>query len=86
MQTSKFTYVQLSAQEEKAGQIFSPIQLSVLKNMLADIAHQKINLEFTPNDVLGYAQSEAFLKGQLETVQFLIDTSETLTSVQSIEE
>jgi hypothetical protein len=43
--------------------------------MRCDVAENKINLPFTPNDVLSYAQQESYLKGQLDLLLHLIDSS-----------
>ena len=75
--SSSFQRIPLSESEQVSGCIFSAHQIANLQNMRVDIAEQKLNLTFTPNDVLSYAQQEAFLKGQLEVLQHLIDLSET---------
>ncbi len=55
-----------------------PLQTeAMITNLRVDIAISKINLEFTPNDPLGYAQQEAYLRGQLDILQFLQDNSTT---------
>jgi len=73
---SSFTKYTLNPQEEQSGMILNDSQLAVLHNLRTDIADQKINLDFTPNDVLGFTQQEAFLSGQLKLLQHLIDRSE----------
>lgn len=74
-----FQPVTMSATDELSGRILSSMQLGVLQNLRVSIAEQKLNLEFTPNDVLSYAQQEAFLKGQLEILQYIIDSSASST-------
>lgn len=79
---NSFTKIPLTESEAREGCIFNHFQRAYLQNMLADTAEQKLNLPFTPNDVLGYAQNEAFLKGQIELLGHLIDVSdETSRSV-----
>lgn len=73
---SPFTSVPLSPDEELSGSILTQLQKSVLQNRRAEIATQKLNLVFTPNDVLSFTQNEAFLKGQLELIQWIFDVSE----------
>lgn len=72
---SSFTRSNLTPAELSAGTVLSTLNLAVIQNLRVDIAEQKLNLTFTPNDVLSYTQQEAFLKGQLEILQHLIDTS-----------
>jgi hypothetical protein len=66
----------LSPSDTIAGSILNSMQIAVLHNMRSDIAEQKLNLTFTPNDVLGFTQQEAFLSGQLSMVSTLIDASD----------
>ncbi len=70
-----FQAIDLSARDEANGQILNSLQKAVLQNQRAAIATQKINLVFTPNDVLSYTQQEAFLKGQLDLIEYLLDAS-----------
>ena len=74
--TSSFHRLTLSTDDVLAGSILSAMQLGVIQNRRVDIAEQKLNLEFTPNDVPAYTQQEAYLKGQLDILQHLIDSSE----------
>ena len=72
---STFSRFSLTPEEENAGMILSTAQIGLISNMRADIAEQKLNLVFTPNDVLSYTQQEAFLKGQLDLLTHFIDRS-----------
>jgi hypothetical protein len=75
MMDNPFQAIDLSARDEANGQILNSLQKAVLQNQRAAIATQKINLVFTPNDVLSYTQQEAFLKGQLDLIEYLLDAS-----------
>lgn len=70
-----FQVVELGQEDEANGQILNSLQKAVLQNQRAEIATQKLNLVFTPNDVLSYTQQEAYLKGQLDLIQHLLDLS-----------
>ena len=61
-----FTKFPVSGEEERVGTILTSLNIAVIQNMRADIAQEKINLPFTPNDPLSYAQQEAYLRGQLD--------------------
>lgn len=71
-----FTSWDLSDAEALQGSIFTITQLQVLQNKLSEIAEEKINLEFTPDDAMSFVQQEAYKKGQLELIQYMIDSSE----------
>lgn len=43
---------------------------------MCNIAESKIRLEVSPDNYSEYVQQEAFLKGQLEILQHLLDLSE----------
>ena len=53
--------------------------------MRVDIAEQKLALKFTPNDIHSYTQQEAFLTGQLEILQHIIDSSDA-ASKQAVQQ
>jgi hypothetical protein len=75
-----FTSVVLTADEEKAGLTFNSLNLAVLRNQLSSIAEEKLNLTFTPNDVLSYTQQEAYLKGQMDILRYLLDSHTAATT------
>ena len=78
-----FTTYALTQQEEETGQVFTLEQKRVLQNKLADIAQDKLNTLFTPNDVLSYTQKEAELRGQMNSIQWLLDTSDEIELQQA---
>lgn len=78
--TSSFHRINLSPVEAISGAIFNSMQIAVIQNLRVDIAEQKLALKFTPNDVLDYTQQESFLTGQLEILQYLIDSSQAAQS------
>lgn len=77
---NSFTSYELTDQEKKEAVKLSHFQILYLQTLHADTAEMLLGLRFTPNNVLGYAQEEAYLRGQLELVNFLLkqDASETL--------
>lgn len=72
-----FTEYELTLEEQQLGSVFSGNQLAVLKNLLANAVQQRLRLDFTPTDVIGFAQNEALIKGQISILEFLIDTHES---------
>lgn len=71
-----FTTYALSADELKAGQILTSLNVSVLQNQRAQIAEEKLALKFTPNDVQSYLQQEAYLSGQLDLINYILAAHE----------
>jgi len=71
-----FSSYTLSEEEELHGQTFTNLNIAVLQNIRCQAAQDKLNLDFTPNDVLTYSQKEAYLKGQLDLIQYLMDLND----------
>lgn len=74
---NRFTTWHLSDEEEQQGSVFSLLQKQVLQNELARCAEEKINIEFDPADPLAFTQAEAFKRGQIELLEFLLEKSES---------
>ncbi len=83
--SNTFTTYSLSEEETKLGQQLSSLNVSVLQNQRAQIAEEKLNLVFTPNDVLSYTQQEAYLKGQLDLITYLLSCNEESQKFHHIE-
>jgi hypothetical protein len=71
-----FSSYNLTEQELKLGAQLSSLNVAVIQNLRSTIAEEKLNLVFTPNDVLSYTQQEAYLKGQLDILQHLLTSNE----------
>lgn len=76
---NSFSTYQLTDEEALQGQILTTLQIQVLQNHRADIAEEKLALSFDANNHLQFAQAEASLKGQLEIIAWLLDSSEVAT-------
>lgn len=72
-----FTTYALSEDEVKQGQQLTSLNVAVLQNQRAQIAEEKLSLVFTPNDVLSYTQQEAYLKGQLDLLSYILAANES---------
>ena len=68
-----FNRYSLTEQEELTGYILNQNTLFVLQNLLADICESILNLEFDPQNPTKFVQDDAFLKGQKQAAQYLID-------------
>jgi hypothetical protein len=70
-----FTSYELTDDEALHGSIYTTTQLNVLQSKLSEVATDKLNLEFDTSSPQIFIQQEAYLKGQLELIQYLIDSS-----------
>lgn len=68
-----FSSYVLTPEEDLTGSTFTFLQLCVLRNKLAQVAQDKLNLEFDVTCPNKFIQHEAYLKGQLDTIQWLLD-------------
>jgi len=71
-----FSSYNLTQEEEKSGSQLSSLNVAMVQNLRSSIAEEKLNLVFTPNDVLSFTQQEAYLKGQLDILSFLLNQNE----------
>jgi hypothetical protein len=69
---NSFTSYELTEQEKAEAVKLAHFQILYLQTLHADTAEMLLGLVFTPNDVLKYAQEEAYLRGQLEIINFLL--------------
>jgi len=70
-----FTSYELTDTEALQGAIFTITQIQALQNQLSAIAEEKLNMEFDPEAAQLFMQNEAYKRGQMELLQFLIDNS-----------
>lgn len=80
--TNSFSSYNLTEEEFKNGSILTSLNIAVIQNLRSQIAEEKLNLPFTPNDVLSYTQQEAYLKGQLDILAHLLAENEAATANQ----
>jgi hypothetical protein len=70
--TGTFTHWELTNTEILAGSILTTDQKNILQNELAQIAENKLNLDFDPLNPTKFAQDEAFLKGQMSIIRVML--------------
>jgi len=80
---NEFTSYNLNEQEQLAGSIFTVTQLQVLHNRLSELAAQKLNLEFDVDSPETFIQQEAFKRGQIEEIRYLIESSTAAVELTS---
>jgi len=72
---NSFTSYTLTDKEQLFGEILNLEQKMVMQNKLAAIAEERIALVPEANNYASFIQQEAFLKGQLTMLQWLLDSS-----------
>ncbi len=74
--TNTFSAYHLTDQEALQGSILTVTQLQVIQNQLARVAEEKLALDFDPANPITYAQQEAYMKGQMDLLLYIIDSSQ----------
>lgn len=80
---NSFASFSLTAEEELEGSIFTLTQLQYLQNQLAKVAEEKLELEFDTSDPQSFTQQEAYKRGQLDTLRFLLEVSKASLEVKN---
>ena len=70
-----FNRYELSDEELRAGQALTFSNQAVIQNLIATIAEQKLQLVLDPQNITDFAMQEAFLRGQIDILQHLLDLS-----------
>ncbi len=79
--SNTFSSFSLLPEEEESGQLLSDLQKMVIQNKLAMIAADKLKIEFNPLLPLEFAQQEAYLRGQLDALQWQLDVSQEVETL-----
>ena len=69
---NEFTSYQLNEQESLEGAIFTIPQKYVLHNLLSVYAAEMLSLEYDVAAPNSYIQQEAYKRGQIESIRFLL--------------
>jgi hypothetical protein len=73
---NSFSSWELTPEEELAGARLTELQIKKIQNEIAIVAHSKLALSFDQNNTLKFAQEEAYFKGQLEILEYLLQQNE----------
>lgn len=71
-----FTLYSFTSEEEIIANTFSEIQLARLRNELALVAQEKVNLKYDPEHPMQFLQQEAELQGKMGVLNYLIQAHE----------
>lgn len=72
---NNFSSYNLTDDEVREGSIYTITQLELLQNDLAAAAEEKLVLEFDTTNPQTFIQQEAFKRGQIELLRYIIDRS-----------
>lgn len=71
-----FNRYALSDEELRAGQALTISNQAVIQNLIATVAEQKLQLVLDPEKITDFAMQEAYLRGQIDILQHLLDLSQ----------
>lgn len=75
--TNTFSTFHLTEEQQLQSAILTDLQRCHLQNQLAAIAEEKIRLEYDPANPETFIQQEAYKRGQLDILSYLLELSET---------
>ena len=78
-----FTSYVLTEQEQIEGSILTIAQKEVIQNRLSDTAAEKLALPFDPSNPMEFAQEEAYKRGHIDALQFILDVSEAAVAAKT---
>ena len=79
---NSFTSYSLNDDEEIQGSILTLPQIQMIQNDLTIYAEERLALQFNPNEPVLFAQQEAYLRGQMDTLRYLLTRSDA--SVEAV--
>ena len=71
-QNNIFTSWELLPDETAMGYTLTPEQCAVIQNDIADAATRRLSLKFDTNNPQAFIQEEAYLKGKIETLRYML--------------
>lgn len=76
-----FTTYYHNDNEQVANSVFNQGNMEYLHNQRANIAQQKIHINIDPNNINEFLQQDAYLRGQLDILTFLLNASEEASNL-----
>lgn len=74
-----FNRYELSNDEHRAGQALTLSNSAVIQNLIAEKAEAKIGLVLDTKDINSYMQNEAYLRGQIDILNYLLACNAALS-------
>jgi hypothetical protein len=73
---NEFTSYNLNDQEQLEGALLTTVQKQVLQNQLSICASEMMALEYDTTNPASFAQQEAYKRGQIECLRFILASSD----------
>jgi len=73
-----FSTYQLDEDELVQGTLLTTLQKQVIQTQIGTIADEKLRLEFDSDKPMQFMQQEAYKRGQLDALNYLLQASEAL--------
>jgi hypothetical protein len=73
-----FSTYQLDEDELVQGSLLTTLQKQVIQTQIGTIADEKLRLEFDSDKPMQFMQQEAYKRGQLDALNYLLQASEAL--------
>lgn len=74
-----FNRYELSVEEQRAGQALTLSNTAVIQNLVAEKSEAKIGLVLDSKDIDSYMQNEAYLRGQIDILNYLLACNASLS-------
>lgn len=73
---NEFSSYALDDEEQLQGSLLTITQKQVIQNQLAAVASEKLALEFNTDNPDSFTQQEAYKRGQLDTLNYILVASD----------
>jgi len=74
-----FSSYSLTEEETLQGSILTITQQQVIQNRLAVVAEERLHLTYDVANPTAFLQAEAYKKGELDALRYILDVSDALT-------
>ena len=71
-----YSRISMDVEDEVQATQFTLPQINFLKNLLSSYCEDKLNLVVDVNNLYDTVQKEAYMRGQIEIIKYLIECSE----------
>lgn len=65
-------------EEEYSAKILTGLQKQGIQNLISKAAHDRLALDYDPNNHQKFIQDESFLKGQIAVLTYMLDISDQM--------
>lgn len=79
-----FNKYQLTLDEQRSGQSLTLATKAVIQNLIVAAAEEKLALVLDPKNITEYSQQEAYLRGQIDILNHLLDLSNFATTTPEV--